>query len=70
MITATNDDWKSDPTSAAQLTANGLGLPAPERIRDFRHPASERFTAILAGKNGVAGTGVVELLQRSIESKG
>jgi hypothetical protein len=56
-----NDDWQSDPTSAAQLTANGLALPDPKESGIFTLLPGGQFTAILAGKNGGVGIGLVEI---------
>ena len=56
-----NDDWLSDPVSAAQLTAAGLGLSDPKESGIFTSLPPGAFTAILAGKNGNIGIGLVEL---------
>jgi uncharacterized repeat protein (TIGR01451 family) len=56
-----NDDWQSDPVSAAQLTANGLALPDPKESGIFTSLTGGQFTAILAGKNGGIGVGLVEI---------
>ena len=56
-----NDDWQSDSTSAAKLTANGLGLPDPKESGIFMLLPGGQFTAILAGKNGGIGVGLVEI---------
>jgi len=56
-----NDDWQSDPVSAAQLTANGLALPNPKESGIFTSLPGGQFTAILAGKNGGVGVGLVEI---------
>jgi hypothetical protein len=56
-----NDDWQSDPVSAAQLTANGLALPNPKESGIFTSLPGGQFTAILAGKNGGIGVGLVEI---------
>jgi hypothetical protein len=56
-----NDDWQSDPVSAAQLTANGLALPDPKESGIFTSLPGGQFTAILAGKNGGIGVGLVEI---------
>ena len=56
-----NDDWQSDPTSAAQLS--GLGL-APQDVKESAIVASlppGAFTAILAGQDGGTGLGLVEV---------
>lgn len=57
-----NDDWQDDPTQAAQLTALGLALQDPKEsgiVATLQPGAS--YTAILAGKNGGAGVGLVEI---------
>lgn len=56
-----NDDWQTDSTSAAQLTAHGL---APQNTKEsgiFASLPPGPFTAILAGKDGGAGLGLVEI---------
>lgn len=56
-----NDDWQSDSNSAAQLSANGLALSDPKEAGIFALLPSGQFTAILAGKNGGIGIGLVEI---------
>jgi hypothetical protein len=56
-----NDDWQSDPVSAAQLTANGLALPNPKESGIFISLPAGQFTAILSGKNVGTGIGLVEI---------
>jgi hypothetical protein len=61
-IMVSNDDWQSDPVSAAQLTANGLALPDPKESGIFTSLAPPgQFTAVVAGKNGGIGIGLVEI---------
>jgi hypothetical protein len=61
-IMVANDDWQSDPVSAAALTANGLALPNPKESGIFTSLAPPgQFTAILAGKDGGIGIGLVEI---------
>ena len=61
-IMISNDDWQSDAVSAAALTANGLALPNPKESGIFTSLAPPgQFTAILAGKNGGTGIGLVEI---------
>ena len=61
-IMISNDDWQSDPTAAAQLTANGLALPDPKESGIFTSLAPPgQFTAIVAGKNGGVGIALVEI---------
>jgi hypothetical protein len=56
-----NDDWQSDPESAAQLAAAGLGLSNSKEAGIFTSLPPGAFTAILAGKDGGTGIGLVEL---------
>jgi hypothetical protein len=56
-----NDDWTDDATSAALLTANGLALQNPKESGIFASLPAGQFTAILAGKNGGIGIGLVEI---------
>jgi hypothetical protein len=60
-LLTSNDDWQSDPVSAGQLTANGLALPNPKEAGLFTLLPGGQFTAILAGKNGGIGIGLVEI---------
>jgi hypothetical protein len=56
-----NDDWQSDSVSAAQLTAAGFALSNPKESGIFTSLPAGQFTAILAGKDGGIGIGLVEL---------
>jgi hypothetical protein len=56
-----NDDWLSDPASALQLSASGLALTNPKESGIFTSLPPGAFTAILAGKNGGIGIGLVEI---------
>jgi hypothetical protein len=56
-----NDNWTDDPVSAGQLTANGLALGDPKESGIFTSLPPGQFTAILAGKNGGVGIGLVEI---------
>jgi len=56
-----NDDWTDDPVSAALLTANGLALQNQKESGIFTSLQAGSFTAILAGKNGGVGIGLVEI---------
>jgi hypothetical protein len=56
-----NDDWQSDPLSAALLKANGFALSDPKESGIFTTLTAGQFTAILAGKNGGIGIGLVEI---------
>jgi len=58
---AANDNWTDDPISAAQLAANGLALQDPKESGIFISLPVGQFTAILAGKNGGIGIGLVEI---------
>jgi hypothetical protein len=56
-----NDNWMDDSVSSAQLTANGLALQDPHESGIFMSLPPGAFTAILAGKNGGTGIGLVEI---------
>jgi len=57
----TNDDWATDPVSAANLIANNLAPSHPKEAAIFTSLPPGTFTAILAGKNGGTGIGIVEV---------
>jgi len=56
-----NDDWQDNPAQAAQLTAFGLALPHNRESGIYAFLPSGAFTAILAGKDGGIGIGLVEI---------
>jgi hypothetical protein len=56
-----NDNWQDDPVSAAQLTAHGLAPPNPLESGIFITLPPGLYTAILAGKDGNVGLGLVEV---------
>jgi hypothetical protein len=60
-LLAANDNWQDDPVSAAELTARGMVPPRPEESGIFASLPPGAFTAILAGKNGGIGLGLVEV---------
>ena len=60
-IMVSNDNWQDDHVSAEQLSANGLALQQPNESGIFLSLPPGAFTAILAGKNGGAGIGLVEI---------
>jgi len=60
-IMISNDDWTDDPASAALLSANGLALQNPKESGIFTTLPPGTFTAILAGKNGGVGIGLIEI---------
>lgn len=56
-----NDNWGDDPVSAAALSSNGLGLQNAKESGIFLSMPPGQFTAILAGKNGGIGLGLIEI---------
>jgi len=56
-----NDNWQDDPNQAAQLTALGLGLSDPNESGIVASLPPNAYTAILAGRNGGTGVGLVEV---------
>ena len=61
-LLAENDNWQNDPAQAAQLTALGLALQHPNEagLVATLTPGTS-YTAILAGKEGGTGIGLVEV---------
>ena len=56
-----NDDWESDSASAAELTTRGLAPSHPKESGIVVTLPPGAFTAILAGKDGGVGIGLVEV---------
>ena len=56
-----NDDWQSDPVSAGKLTAHGLGLSNTKESGIYTTLPPGQFTAIIAGKSGGTGIGLIEI---------
>jgi hypothetical protein len=60
-LLASNDDWQSDPVSAAQLAANGLALPNAKESGIFISLPPGQFTAVMHGKHIGVGIGLIEI---------
>ena len=56
-----NDNWEDDPAVASQLSALGLAPTEPNESGIIRSLSPGAFTAILAGKDGGTGIGLVEI---------
>ena len=56
-----NDNWQDDPASASQLSANGLALQNNLESGIFATLPPGAYTAILAGKSGGTGIGLLEV---------
>jgi hypothetical protein len=56
-----NDNWGDDTVSAGLLTSNGLALQDPKESGIFILLPPGQFTAILAGKDGGIGIGLIEI---------
>jgi hypothetical protein len=56
-----NDNWTDDQASAALLVANGLALTNPKEAGIFTSLPAGQFTAILSGKDGGIGIGLIEI---------
>jgi hypothetical protein len=57
----TNDDWATDPVSAADLLLLNLAPSNPKEAAIFTSLPPGTFTAILAGKSGGTGIGIIEV---------
>jgi hypothetical protein len=60
-ILIVNDNWQDDPVSAAQLTAHGLAPHDALESGIFASLPPGAYTAIMAGKNGGTGIGLIEV---------
>ena len=60
-LLVSNDDWQDNPAQAAQLSAHGFALQNPKESGIFTSLSPGAYTAILAGKNGGTGVGLVEI---------
>jgi hypothetical protein len=60
-LLVSNDNWQDDAASAAQLTTLGLAPQDPAESGIYVSLAPGSFTAIMAGKNGGTGVGLVEI---------
>ena len=60
-ILVANDNWQDNPAAAGQLTAHGLAPPDPLESGIYASLPPGLYTAILAGKNGGTGIGLVEI---------
>ena len=61
MLIAFDDNWQDDPAQAAQITAAGF---APQNTLEPAIAVTLSpgpYTAIIAGKNGTTGVGLVEI---------
>jgi hypothetical protein len=56
-----NDNWQDDPNQAAQISASGLALTRTQEAAVATSLAPGTYTAIVAGKNGGIGVGLVEI---------
>ncbi|MDQ3626506.1 MAG: hypothetical protein M3372_05200, partial [Verrucomicrobiota bacterium] len=56
-----NDNWQDDADSAAQLTAKGIEPKAAAEAAIYTILPPGNYTAIVTGKDGTSGVGLVEL---------
>jgi GrpB-like predicted nucleotidyltransferase (UPF0157 family) len=59
--TIVNDNWQDDPASAALLTRNNFAPEDPHEAAIFITLPAGPYTAILAGRDGSSGLGLVEI---------
>jgi hypothetical protein len=60
-LIAQNDNWQDTPSQAAQLNALGFALQDSREAGIFATLQPGSYTAILAGRNGGSGVGLVEM---------
>lgn len=58
---ATNDNWQDDASSAAALSAAGLGLPNASECGTVQTLAAGNYTAVVRGVGDTAGNCLVEV---------
>ena len=58
-LVSSNDDWKTDQET--EITATGLAPQDDVESAILAHLAAVSYTAIVAGKNGATGVGLVEV---------
>jgi hypothetical protein len=56
-----DDNWQDDPNQAAQITASGIAPSNPLESAISTSLLPGAYTAIVAGKNGGTGIGLVEI---------
>ena len=66
-IVATNDDWQSDP-AAPEITSDGLAPGSDAEAATIQTLAAGAYTAVLSGKAGAAGIGLLEAYDLSAEA--
>ena len=62
-LIGSNDNWQDDPNQAAAITASGLAPTDPLESAISVSLAPGGYTAIVAGKNGGTGVGLVEVFK-------
>ena len=60
-LIAVNDNWRDNPAQAAQIMAAGMQPPNDLESVIAISPSPGAYTAIVAGKNGGTGVGLVEI---------
>ena len=61
LLLVSNDNWQDDPAAAAELIAHGLAPQEAHESGIFLTLPPGPVTAILAGRNGGTGIGLVEI---------
>ncbi len=61
VLVSSNDDWKENAQQAAAIQASGLALSNDLESAIFARLPAGGYTAIVAGKNGTSGVGLVEV---------
>jgi len=62
-VVASNDDWQSDATAAAAITATGLAPADPKESAILATLNPGAYTAIVSGVGGGTGVGIVEVFE-------
>lgn len=60
-VIITNDNWQDNPSQSAQISASGLAPSNPAESAVATSLLPGNYTAVVAGKNGGTGVGLVEV---------
>lgn len=61
MLIAFDDNWQDNPAQAAQITAAGIAPTSELEAAIAATLAPGAYTAIVAGRNGTSGVGLMEI---------
>jgi hypothetical protein len=60
-----DDNWQDNPTEASQMVAANINPADPRESAIFTSLSPGAYTAIVTGKNGSTGIGLVEIFDEN-----